>query len=160
MMNLSLLSLTGLMSLVAFQAPASPLPGGNLEEITKEWLQEVFERAYVAVEIDEDGDLALQEGGSLVGWLRLDQARKTIELFTMSVFRSDATRDEKLEFINDLNNNVLGATFYVAADSVLVADSYIYYEPGLSDKQLVHQYHRFRDAVRTAWSWDKADLLM
>jgi hypothetical protein len=156
MMNLSFLSLTGLISLVVLQT--NPLPASS-EEITKQWLQEVFERAYVTVEIDEDGDLALQEAGSLVGWVRLDQTRKTIELFTMSVFRGNATRDEKLEFINDLNNNVLGATFYVAADSVLVADSYIYYEPGLSDKQLVHQYHRFRDAVRTAWSWDKANLL-
>ncbi len=159
MINLSCLSLTGLISLLAFNGSASLLPAGSLEEITKEWLQGVFESAYVAVEIDEDGDLALREAGTLVGWLRLDQARKTIELFTMSVFRDDATRDEKLEFINDLNNNVLGATFYVAADSVLVADSYIYYEPGLSDKQLVHQYHRFRDAVRTAWSWDKAGIL-
>lgn len=156
MLNLSFLSLTGLISLVAFQT--SPLPA-SLEEVTKEWVQEVFERAYVTAEIDEDGDLALREAGSLIGWLRLDQTRKTIELFTMSVFRGDATRDEKLEFINDLNNNVLGATFYVAADSLLVADSYIYYEPGLSDRQLVHQYHRFRDAVRTAWSWDKTDLL-
>jgi hypothetical protein len=156
MMNLSFLSLTGLISLVVLQT--NPLPASS-EEITKQWLQEVFERAYVTVEIDEDGDLALQEAGSLVGWVRLDQTRKTIELFTMSVFRGNATRDEKLEFINNLNNNVLGATFYVAADSVLVADSYIYYEPGLSDKQLVHQYHRFRDAVRTAWSWDKANLL-
>jgi len=158
-MNLSFLSLPGLISIIAFQGYASPLPADNLEEVTKEWLRKVFERAYVAVEIDEDGDLALQEAGSLVGWLRLDKARKTIELFTMNVFRSDATRHEKLEFINDLNNNVLGATFYVAVDSVLVADSYIYYEPGLSDKQLVHQYHRFRDAVRTAWSWNGSELL-
>jgi hypothetical protein len=129
------------------------------EDVTIEWLQEVFEGAYVTTEIDADGDLVLREAGSTTGWLHLDRKQKTLNFLAIGGFRRDCERGERLEFVNELNNNVMGATFYVMSDSLLVADSYVFYEAGISDKQIVHVYQRFRDALLAAIGRDTNDLL-
>lgn len=129
------------------------------DEVTLEWIRQVFEQAFIGAEIDEDGDLELHESGGRIGWLSLDRDRKIINLFTIGTFRSEASRAARLEFVNDLNTNVLGATFYVTADSLLVADWYIFFEAGISDRQLVNQYQRFRDALQSAIGRDTDDIL-
>jgi len=128
-------------------------------DVTMEWIRQVFDQAYIGAEIDEDGDLELREGGGRIGWLSLDPDKRIINLFTIGGFRSDVPRATRLEFVNDLNTNVMGATFYVAADSLLVADRYIFYVAGISDRQLIHEYQRFRDALQTAIGRDTDDIL-
>lgn len=129
------------------------------DSVTLAWLQTVFARSLIESEVDADGDLVLRVGAGLTLWLSIDDGRKLLNFFAIGAVRPDASEGEKLAFVNELNSNVIGATFYLAADDLLVADSYLFFDSGISDRQVMSRYRWFRDAVIAAIRRDRSGLL-
>lgn len=128
-------------------------------DMTLEELQRVFQEAYIDAEIDEDGDLQLTESDGLMLWVQLDDERRLLNFFTVGVLRADVTQEQKLVFLNELNRSIIGATFYLARDDFMIADSYLSYEGGMSSDRVMSSYHWFRDAVVTAIRRDERGIL-
>ncbi len=152
--------------LVALGAlPVAPLAAvsfqqnGGPDSVTIERLQSVFQAAFVDASIDEDGDLMLREQAGLTFWIQIDSRRHLLNFFTVGPFRADASNDRKLAFVNDLNRNIIGATFYLATDDLMIADSYLSFDAGVSDDRIMTSYRWFRDAVIAAIRRDEDGLL-
>lgn len=129
------------------------------DSVTIQWLQDVFQEAYVDVEIDADGDLLVRERAGLRLWVQLDTQRRLLNFFTVGPFRSDASTAEKLTFVNQLNSSIIGATFYMVSDNLMVADSYLLYGAQVSDERVMASYRWFRDAVIAAIRRDDQGIL-
>lgn len=127
--------------------------------VTLEELRTVFQEAYIDAEIDEDGDLQLTEPDGLMLWVQLDDERRLLNFFTVGVLRADVTQEQKLVFLNELNRSIIGATFYLARDDFMIADSYLSYEDGMSNDRVISSYRWFRDAVLTAIRRDERGIL-
>lgn len=134
---------------------AAPVP----DSMTLDRLKQVFEGAYIDAEIDADGDLQLSERNGIRLWVQLDDTRGLLNFFTVGSLRPDATQEEKLVFLNELNRSVIGATFYLAKADLMIADSYLSFQEGVSDDHVINAYRWFRDAVLTAIQKDYTGLL-
>jgi Putative bacterial sensory transduction regulator len=129
------------------------------DEVTMDWIREALGHAYVETEVDNDGDLELHEDGSTIAWLRLDPDDNHINFFVLGMISAEADRLQVLEFVNTLNSNIIGVTFYMATDTVLLGDAYLYYGAGVTEKRLVSEYRRFRDAIRAVGRFDDRGVL-
>jgi hypothetical protein len=141
-------------ALAAAQLAATPQ-----DTMTLERLRGVFQEAYINAEIDEDGDLQISERGGITLWVQLDDTRRLLNFFTVGSLRPDATHEEKLVFLNELNRSIIGATFYLARSDLMIADSYVSFESGVSNERVMNSYRWFRDAVLAAIRRDETGLL-
>jgi hypothetical protein len=155
MKGIAILVAVGLMPTFVFAQEVATVP----DTVTLEWLQGVFRHAYVDAQIDGDGDLQLTEGGGVTLWLQLDEQRRLVNFFTVGTFRAEADYEKKLAFVNDLNGSIIGATFYLARDNLMIADAYLSYDGGVSDHRVMSSYRWFRDAVHAAIRRDEDGLL-
>lgn len=153
----------GVMCSLALQDPVPAVEAADrlraADDVTIEWLQQVFRDAFVDAEIDEDGDLALEEDGTSVGWIQLTPDEELLNFLAIGLLSVDRSRIDKLEFVNALNSNVIGATFYVMGEDRVVADRYVALSGGITERQLVSMYRAFRDAVRRVGQFDERGVL-
>jgi len=122
---------------------------------------EMFEAAELSTERDEDGDLLVQnleEDWTTV--IALDDERSMLVMRSYSTFVEDADELAKLQLVNKLNRDTLLVRFYVDQDTVLIADTMLCYEGGLTAFQILRTWRWFVDVSRTAISsFDDDDIV-
>jgi hypothetical protein len=85
----------------------------NEDEVSIEWLQRLFQRAFFTTEIDSDGDLYITEGLEFPIWATLLEEQKLIRFFTFLRHSSKEHGPITKTGVNYLNATVLLASFHV-----------------------------------------------
>lgn len=128
------------------------------DEVTVDRIEALAKQAFMSVDRDSDNDLVLREGG-LNTLVRVDTDRKMITFFTVWKLRSQAGMDEKLEFVNSLNDSKILVRFTVPRPDVLWCDYQFLYEGGITPFCIINTYRRFVSVCRGAVTEDEKDLI-
>jgi hypothetical protein len=136
------------------------VPGAQViqeAEVTVERLQSILETAVIDLELDDEGDLYLNDGLDFPIWVRVDHDRKALELFTFirKVAADAATVALRL---NGLNSNFALGQFHHLDDAIYSMHC-VSFDGGLLPRQFVKTVRRFSGSLREAMQ-ELRDLLM
>jgi hypothetical protein len=117
-------------------------------DITVARLRSLLEAAVIDVEVDEEGDLYVNDGLDFPIWVRVDHDRKTMELFTFirKVAADAATVALRL---NGLNSNFALGQFHHLDDAIYSRYG-VSFDGGLLPRQFVKTVRRFSGSFREA----------
>jgi hypothetical protein len=126
------------------------VPGAQViqeAEVTVERLRSLLETAVVDLAPDDEGDLYLTGGIDFPIWVRVDQDRKTLELFTFirKVAADAATVALRL---NEMNSNFAGQFYHL--DDAIYSRHGVSFDGGLLPRQFVKTVRRFSGSFREA----------
>jgi len=117
------------------------------EEVNIKRIKTLFEAALVKCEIDEDGDLAIEEDG-LKSFIMVDTEKKLLTYVSAWGFKEGTTELRKLQFANQLNDELIVVRFCIPKPDVLYCDYQLSYENGLYAYQAISTYRLFVRVVR------------
>lgn len=128
------------------------------EDIALEPLQALYNRAGLRTEVDADGDLAVTCG--VTCYAIPTEQRDRILLLAFVGTKDDVGRDEKMEFVNRVNNQVSAVRARVSRKEAVVFDYHIPIEGGITGKAIVEATQFFLQATAYAASQcDDADIV-
>jgi hypothetical protein len=140
----------------------SDLPQPNDEliyphQISRDSLYALFVSAYMNVQLDDDGDIYLQD--RFKSWV-FPQTNGT-QIRIMSQFRASelATREAKLEYVNLINDKLKLLRAYVDSDEDIGFDYFIPVEGGITKRNIVIAVRTAVDYIRTALERDEGDVI-
>ena len=128
------------------------------EEISLERVEGIFKSAYMEVSRDSDGDLCVTEGG-VRAFVKVDEERKLITLFSLWGMREEAPEADKLSFLNSLNDGLILVRFCMPRPTTLWCDYQMMYSGGLLPYGLVMVTKRFLNIVKGAVMKDDNNLI-
>lgn len=111
------------------------------ENLSKEILKSVFDAAYMDTSYDDEGDLRVKDGVRC--FLLLGETKDRIQLLTMFGFKPETSRQERLEFANELNKRYLVIKAIVGTNDALRFEYDILIGQGITKKALVLTVKRF-----------------
>lgn len=125
-------------------------------EVQPKNLLKLFRDAYLKANIDSDGDLKIETDIG-ISFLRVVEDRKLLKYTSVYGFKTTATTNEKLSFLNDLNHQVIFCRFSMPKPDVLMAEYFLSYEEGISAYQMVRSFRLFeRIAMAAIGRFDKS----
>ena len=120
----------------------------NEDEVSIDWLQRLFQRAYFTTEIDSDGDLYISDGLEFPIWVTLLEEQKLIRFFTF--MRRDPKEHGPITeaSANYLNAVVLPLSFHVRkSEADKLHSAYVLsYTQCVVDAHVVEAARRFAGA--------------
>lgn len=114
------------------------------DEVTAARIAALLNTALFDAEIDEDGDIYVNDGLEFPVWISVLHSDRLLQLFTYFTADDDAPIPT-LEAVNDMNKNVKLPQFFLSGDKVC-ASFWIAYDGGLPSKQFVRSLRRFASA--------------
>ncbi len=102
----------------------------------------LFGAAGLSAEIDDDGDIDITSGG-IRTFVRLDEDRKIMSLFSIWQLADDASLEDRVELANSLNEGIVMVRFCIRADGALWCDYQLVYEGGLTPEFILRTYMLF-----------------
>jgi hypothetical protein len=125
-------------------------------EVQPDNLLKLFKEAYLKVTTDSDGDLKIETDVG-VSFLRVMEDRKLLKYTSMYGFKTVATEDDKLSFLNTLNHKVIFCRFSMPKPEVLMVEYFLSYEEGISAYQIIRSFRLFeRITVAAIGQFDKS----
>lgn len=118
-------------------------------DVTLERLKDVYTAAYLKAEIDDDGDLRIDDDG-MKTFVRIDTKRRLLTYLAVWRLKASVPRERKLQWANTLNQDLMLVRFAIPQSQSLVCDYQFFYEGGLSPYALIHHYRQFVKVVRGA----------
>lgn len=119
------------------------------ENLSVEMLKEIFEAAFMDATIDEDGDLLVKEACKV--FVRPDLERKnSIRFFTLFGFNDSASKMDRFECANKINNEYLMVTACATDNCGLIFRYDLAIEGGIPKKGLVLAFKRFASIPHAA----------
>ncbi|MFT5465537.1 MAG: hypothetical protein ACI8UO_000632 [Verrucomicrobiales bacterium] len=126
----------------------------NLKEI-----KSLFDSAFIKSEIDEDGDLKIEDGG-LKTFITVDEEKMMITYFSIWPLRAGAPEMKKLQLVNSLNDDLIVVRYCMPKPTTLWCDYQVLYEGGITPYSIINNYRTFVKVVKgTASSKDPDDLI-
>jgi T3SS (YopN, CesT) and YbjN peptide-binding chaperone 1 len=116
-------------------------------EVSIKRLKEVLDAAMIDNEIDDDGDLAINDEPAAI-WVSLVESTKFILLHTF-VATEHVGREEGIARANALNQKLILNRFSFGNER-LAADFWIFYGDGINARQFVKNVRRFSAVFREA----------
>jgi len=116
-------------------------------DVNIDTIEALYKRAFYKCVKDEDGDLRVHTDGAEI-FVLFNEQNKLVKFMTIYKFKENEPDDKKLHFINQMNDKVIFARFYLPEKNrdLLAADYYLPCENGLTTFQLVQALRTF---VRT-----------
>ncbi len=114
-------------------------------------LKEVFQTPFLDVSVDEDGDIYVSDGLAFPIWIRVDQERRFIKLFTYMRLDDVQKGAEVLSAVNDLNHELVVVRFSLNPKQEAVTvdgDHFISFKGGVSPKTLAVSAQRFASTFK------------
>lgn len=148
----ALLLAGGLIGMVAWAGPARAAEPARVlaePEVTLQRLKELYTAAFLKVEIDEDGDLRIDDDG-IKTFVRLDAKRQLVTYLAAWRLKASVPQERKLQWVNSLNQELVMVRFSVPRPDSLVCDYQFFYEGGVTPYGLVHHYRQFVKVARGA----------
>lgn len=133
------------------QAPAADESESVIAEkdINLDKIGEIFKTAFVKTEIDQDGDLAIEDDG-IKTFIRVDEKKKLITFFSVWNLKASVPEIDKLKLANRLNNDLILVRFSVPNLTTLWCDYQLSYEDGIRPYSIVGSYRLFLRVTRGA----------
>ena len=127
-------------------------------EVSVERIEALAKQAFISTERDKDGDLMLLEGGVRT-FVQVDQERKLITFYTLWGMSSRFSLEERLAFVNELNNGKILVRFSIANSDTFWCDYQVLYEGGIIPFNILHSYKRFVNICRAVVADDETGLI-
>lgn len=123
------------------------------DELNQEVVSEVLERAYLKPEIDPDRDIKFEGLSGFTHFAHLRRRKDIIRIFSIFPFAAEhKTGEEKLRFVNRLNERFVLVRFAMRRENSLQADYNLVTEEGITPLQLLSAVKVFdrivMDAIR------------
>ena len=111
------------------------------ETVTKEMLQTLFTDAYMDVSTDTDGDIVIKQ--SYRGYVMPANDGRWIRLYSLFKSSETATPEDKLAFVNKVNDELIILRAYVTDNGGFGFEWYIPVEGGITKRAIVMAVQRF-----------------
>ncbi|HCU37631.1 MAG TPA: hypothetical protein DGT21_20010 [Armatimonadetes bacterium] len=111
-------------------------------DISIESLLALFQAAGLSAVVDDDGDIDITRDG-IRTFVRLDDDRKIMSLFSIWQLADDASLEDRVELANSLNVNIVLVRFCIRADGALWCDHQLVYGGGLTPESILRTYALF-----------------
>jgi len=128
------------------------------DEVTVDRIEALAKQAFISADRDKDDDLVLRDGG-LNTFVKVDTDRKMITFFTIWPLRSRFSLDDKLQYVNGLNDSMILVRFAVPKPDMLWCDYQFLYEGGITPFNIINAYKRFVSVCRGAVAEDDKDMV-
>ena len=92
-------------------------------------------------------------------FVKVDEERKLITMFSLWGMREEAAEADKLSFINSLNDGLILVRFCMPRPATLWCDYQLMYAGGLNSYGLVMTAKRFLNIVKGAVMKDESNLI-
>jgi Putative bacterial sensory transduction regulator len=118
------------------------------EAVTKDMLQALFTEAYMDVSLDSDGDIVVKQSYRCYVVPATDG--RFIRLYSLFKPNPDATAENKLAFVNRVNDELIIVRAYVTDSGGFGFEWYIPIEGGVTKKLIVlavQRFHRMLDSA-------------
>ena len=110
--------------------------------ISNEFLKKILDSAYIRNEIHSNGEIKIVEG--IKAFARISESQKSIKLIVGYGFKEDATLEEKMKFVNKINDEYIMIKAYVIGSESGSRFEYdMFYEGGLTKAAFVLVLRRF-----------------
>ena len=130
-------------------------------DVTPELLEGLFKRGFFSTRIDDDGDLIVESEGPKVV-VSIQEKHKLIRYVIVYGMNEFGPLDQKLSFVNRMNDDVIFARFSVpeSRPEMLMCDYFLPYEEGVTAFQIVTAMRLFaRVVVGAIHACDDDDLV-
>ena len=123
------------------------------DEVTTSNLAQIFKRAFLKTDLDEDGDLRVHTDGPRV-MVTVDQDKKLLKFMAVYGVKESARLEMKHAFVNKMNDDIIFGRFSIpeAQPDVLIADYFLPFEEGIPAFQIVSALRWFGKVVPGAIS--------
>lgn len=128
-------------------------------EVTIFNLAQIFKRAYLKTDIDEDGDLVVHTDGLRV-IVTIDQDRTLLKYLVLYGIKEAGDLKLKYEFVNKMNDRFILGRFSIpeTQPAVLIIDYFLPFDEGISAFQIVsalrHLTKLIPDAIASCDEYD------
>jgi hypothetical protein len=127
------------------------------EGINVESLKVLFEEAYMEASVDTDGDLIVKDNYRC--YLRPDPDGRLISIYAIFGCNPAAMEQDKLAYINKVNDQVKMIRASVSANGKFFYDYYLSVEGGISKRSIVMAVRRFFSCLGSALREDTGNVV-
>lgn len=129
------------------------------QTISGEFLHDLLDSAYIENRLDEDGEVQVLEGYRF--WLRVMPQGKRIKMVAVFGFKSDATLDERLAYVNLVNDDLIAirASVPLKDPDMLMFDYFFPVEGGVTKRAIVYSVKMFGELVSAALKNDADNII-
>ena len=127
------------------------------EAITKDMLQALFTDAYMDVSLDSDGDIVTKQ--SYRAYVVPATDGRFIRLYSLFKANPDATPENKLAFVNKVNDELIIVRAYVTDNGGYGFEWYIPIDGGVTKKLIVLAVQRFHRMLDSAIAKDDKNVV-
>jgi len=127
------------------------------EGINSDTLKKLFEEAYMDVSVDTDGDLIVKDNYRC--YLRPDPDGRLISIYAIFGCSPAAVEQDKLAYINKVNDQVKMIRASVSANGKFFYDYYLSVEGGITKRSVVLAVRRFFSCLGSALREDTGNVV-
>ena len=132
----------------------------SADEMNNEKIHTLFKAAYMKPEYDSDGDVRIKGPSGFHQIISVDGEKQLIKYMSMFGLKENRSREEKLEFVNKLNDGVVFSRFSMPRDDVLLSDYFLAYEEGITPLQILSSMKWFdKVTIGAIKAYDESDLV-
>ncbi len=130
------------------------------EEVTVQRIEALFKRAFYETYYDKDNDLVVKVDGSRT-FIRVREKSKVIAFTVIYGFKPEATREQKLDVVNAMNDAKIFARFsmMLADESILLTDYFLPFDDGVGEMQIISSARMLISTIRSAFEELSKDLI-
>ena len=127
------------------------------ETVSKDMLKTLFTDAYMDTSLDDDGDIVVKD--SYRAWVMPAQDGIWIRLYSLFKSNPAATPEDKLAFVNRLNDELVILRAWVTESGGFGFEWYIPVEGGVTKKAIVFAVKRFHHLLQSAVNKDDKNVM-
>ena len=127
------------------------------DEVSPEMLRDLFVEAYMDASIDKDGDTLVTE--TYRSYIVPTLEGKWIRVYAVFGANPDAAPDDKLEYANRVNRELIIVRSYVEESGRFTFEHYIPVEGGITKKAIVLAVRRFHRILEAAIRKDDKNVM-
>lgn len=130
------------------------------DDMSIEKIYGIFQAAYMKPELDSDGDVRVKGPSGIRQIISVETEKQLLKFMSIFGLKENRNREEKLELVNRLNENVVFSRFSMPQDDVLLADYFIAYEEGVMPLQIMNSLQWFdKVTIGAIRAYDESDLV-
>ncbi len=114
----------------------------SADDVNPTSLPALFQAAGLSAVVNDDGDIDITKDG-IRTFVRLDEDRKIMSLFSIWQLADDASLEDRAELANSLSVGIILVRFCIRADGALWCDHRLVYGGGLTPECILRTYALF-----------------
>ncbi len=127
------------------------------ETITPQKIKDIFEAAFIDVQLDSDGDVVVRDRFNV--FLIIGQSRDFLQLAAFFGAKEGRTDEARLRFANRVNDELMMVRAAVTRTGRFCFDYYLPLAEGIEPRTLVVEVRRFQEIISAASRKDTDDVL-